>query len=516
MTECLRAELVLTRGPVTLPRCIELRVPTDGTRITVGRAPDNDVVLDMNLLFASQRHCQLLVRPAATNDDGAAVENTATKKRRGNGRKRAREEVQQQQQQARLELCVVDVGSSNGTFVNGVRVGEGVATPLRHGDAVVLGGMRDIPTNASMPAEAVADAPEIVTWRVALNDDDDGGNHHGSSGEEFGFEAVPPVFPHVEFAEAEEKRLTLALLQTASRSLQQEQPRAVSPASASHTSAAVVSPPPTVMKRWDEAHQEHHRQQQQQQQEGLPLRGESPQTPAAREVLRRNSSEDKDEKDDEAASAPHDMDSSTRRSGTIAAEVVLRARSAASAPPPSAVVFSAVRVGALSFVVPPASPTPTQPRRSTGRAKRVGNNSAASRPHTLSFTHTHLKWAMEGAVRGKRRVTVDCTIPWRAVAQVMYCTPCRGLVVRLQRGSQPPLLDPGVVAEESSFAAWLLDAEAKGGESEVSAVAEAEAEADGVFRQLLHEMEQFCMAHKGPAPQPVEEAEFLTSYAPAA
>ncbi len=70
---------------------------------TIGRAPDNDIVIPKNITSVSGRHCEIVVQ------NGTAY--------------------------------LRDMGSTNGTFVNGRRVSSGQLVPLQHGMQVSLGSL---------------------------------------------------------------------------------------------------------------------------------------------------------------------------------------------------------------------------------------------------------------------------------------------------------------------------------------------------------------------------------------
>jgi hypothetical protein len=88
---------------------------------TIGRSPDNDVPIPDPEI--SRRHAQIV--------------------RQSNG------------------YTIVDLGSTNGTFVNEVRVTA--LTPLKHGDAIRLGDAIDLRFFLSSDQPTVLDRPEIVT-----------------------------------------------------------------------------------------------------------------------------------------------------------------------------------------------------------------------------------------------------------------------------------------------------------------------------------------------------------------
>ncbi|EKF38589.1 hypothetical protein MOQ_001200 [Trypanosoma cruzi marinkellei] len=494
MAECFHAELILKKGPETLQRHISLRIPKDGTPVTVGRAPENDIVLDTKLVFASQRHCQLFVRPViVTTSDEDAVEEE------GKEGREALKSWRQKRPRAGcdapgLELCLVDMGSSNGTFVNGVRVKENAVTPLRHCDMLVLGGMRDIAVGAFLPVDVVASAPEIVTWCVALN-----------AGEvNVDYVATPPVVLCAEFVEAEEKRMTLELLQ-----------RMTSPPPTSRRSTTAVTPPPTVLKRWNEA---------QSGQELEEKHKNTPQTPAAREVVLRGDADNNNGENNEAANAQDEIDASTRRSGTVAAEILVH-REPMGSDTHLFVMLRAVRVGMHNFLLSHAKNVARKGRRlRVGDKRKQGNQ--LSHLYTLTLTENHWKWVMNNDVgsktgRGskvtnvKQPSTVEYQLPWSHVERIMYCEPQNGLTVLLlpqDVKNLPPtlalLLQDSV--EGPIHVTWMMDAEKHKNKNNKENVGSAPV----TFQQFLGELRGLCARNKALEPQPLEETEFLARYAP--
>lgn len=83
-------------------------IPLTSSRVTVGRKGDNDIPL-LGDLRASRRHCEL-VRHGPT-------------------------------------WTIIDVGSTNGTFVNGQRVTRPI--PLHHGDVIRVGACELLALQAS-------------------------------------------------------------------------------------------------------------------------------------------------------------------------------------------------------------------------------------------------------------------------------------------------------------------------------------------------------------------------------
>jgi DNA-binding CsgD family transcriptional regulator len=103
------------------------RVALEGERITVGQAADNDVALPDDPT-ASHLHAMLERFPAG--------------------------------------WCVADLGSSNGTWLNGARVWS--AQALRHGDEIRVGQTRLIFRDLQAPARratAATAAPPVLTGR---------------------------------------------------------------------------------------------------------------------------------------------------------------------------------------------------------------------------------------------------------------------------------------------------------------------------------------------------------------
>ncbi|ORC84857.1 uncharacterized protein TM35_000401240 [Trypanosoma theileri] len=521
MVEYLNAALVLTRGSALLPRRLSVRVPIDGTPLSIGRAEGNDLVLDANLLFASQHHCQLIVRSvstAAKETAGIMLEGKEDKnkedhiveseekhntQRHRNGARQKQKKQDQDQQHQQLELCLVDLGSSNGTFINDIRVENDSLTPLHHGDVIVLGGMRDVAAGASLPKIC---GPEIVTWRITFNDNDS----------PFAFEETPAVFLSPDYIEAEEKRMTLQLLlqQTAMQSPQ----RAVSP-TANCDSMLKDAPPPTVVKGWcrnrDQNEHQQHQQNEEQQQQGE----ESPQTPVAREVL-----QDKENDDNPAGDGNAEIDTSTRRSGTVAAAIVLRDKSTEWGSP-TTVPLRAVRLDRNSFNIlqtPSLRPKSKRLRRqdTEEKADNNDNNKSSLQQHKLTLTQEQLEWTMsDGADIVKKKsarreqhqqCAVHCKIPWSNVERIMYCTSQQAITVLLREGTQTSLPGIGDKKNKNRFATWLVD-EPKIKKKKSTA---AHLHNKDTFQHLLAELSRFSDTSKRPKPQPLEEEEFIARYAP--
>ncbi|KAF5218920.1 kinetoplastid kinetochore protein 13 [Trypanosoma cruzi] len=494
MAECFCAELILKKGPETLQRRISLRIPKDGTPVTVGRAPENDIVLDANLVFASQRHCQLFVRPVmvTTSDEDAVKEERKEEKEAIKSRRQKR--LRAGRDALQLELCLVDMGSSNGTFVNGVRVEVNAVTPLRRCDMLVLGGMRDIAVGASLPVDVVTFAPEIVTWCVALNE-----------GEvNLDYVAPPPVVLCADFVEAEEKRMALELLQ-----------RMTSPPPASHGFTTAVTPPPTVLKRWNEAQSGQEKEEE---------HNKTPQTPAAREVVLRDHADNNNSENNEAANAQDETSASTRRSGTVAAEILVHGDTMGNATH-LFVILRAVRVGMHNFFLSRAKNAARKGGRlRIGDTRKKGNQ--LSHLYTLTLTETHWKWVMNNAVgsytgRGgkvtnvKQQSIIEYQLPWSYVERIMYCEPQYGLTVQLLlpdvKNLLPPLAKLSVdSAERPIHVTWMVDPAKDRNKDNIETVGSAPV----TFQQFLGKLRRICARNKAPEPQPLEESEFLDRYAP--
>ncbi|PWV00554.1 hypothetical protein C4B63_6g577 [Trypanosoma cruzi] len=493
MAEWFGAELILKKGPETLQRRISLRIPKDGTPVTVGRAPENDIVLDAKLVFASQRHCQLFVRPmmVTTSDEDAVNEERKEGKEAIKSRRQKRPRVGRDALQ--LELCLVDMGSSNGTFVNGVRVEENAVTPLRRCDMLVFGGMRDIAVGASLPVDVVTCAPEIVTWCVALNE-----------GEvNVDYVATPPVVLCADFVEAEEKWMALELLR-----------RMTSPPPASHRFTTAVTPPPTVLKRWKEA------QSGQEEEE----HNKTPQKPSTREVVPRDYADNNNNENNEAANAQDEIGASTRRSGTVAAEILVHGDTVGNATHPF-VILRAVRVGMHNFFLSRAKNAARKGGRlRIGDTRKRGNQ--LSHLYTLTLTETHWKWVMNNADGGctgrggkvtnaKQQSIVEYQLPWPYVERIMYCESQYGLTVLLLpqdiKNLPPPLAKLSVdSAERPIHVAWMVDPANDRNKDNIETVGSAPV----TFQQFLRELRNICARNGAPEPQPLEESEFLDRYAP--
>lgn len=258
-------DFVLVRGPESVTRRLHVKVPADGTPVTLGRALHCGAVLDPWLVFASQVQCSVFCvpdgdggsaaitptvqspqkgsenvveepAPAEPTEKSAAVkskpprpdkqdsgEATPTPKRRplqgvqsggSSGGASAAAETPKPSRNPRLFLT--DMCSSNGTFVNGVRVSSTDAVELADGDAVIFGGMRDVEVGAALPTDAFT-GPELVVWRVVLV----GGGSKINQPTEFPYEATPALLPTAEALLREEHEV----LSTALRSLHRAPPQ---------------------------------------------------------------------------------------------------------------------------------------------------------------------------------------------------------------------------------------------------------------------------------------------------
>ena len=105
----MRLDLVLVKGPLDLPRRLGIPLKS-GKPTVVGRSPESDVRLEPQMSFCSGTHARFhFTRPRSKKDSSPSY-------------------------------FVTDAGSSNGTFVNEVKISSLQATKLEHGDRIILGG----------------------------------------------------------------------------------------------------------------------------------------------------------------------------------------------------------------------------------------------------------------------------------------------------------------------------------------------------------------------------------------
>lgn len=276
-------DFVLVRGPALLDRRLHVRLPRNGTAITVGRAPHCAALLDPSLLFSSQVQCSLFAMPAKasravvadrpatppplppadltdapsqlrlpheeTPDAGTALHDavvtpthqstqhpppyhtrTSSVTRRSPGGSGGGGEDTAKRGGGSLpppfKVYITDLCSSNGTFVNGRRISGTDPTELQHGDVCIFGGMRDVAEGEVLAADAYA-GPELVLWRADLAGHQCSENASDGARHEFDFTATPLVLPAPDVLAAEER----ALMDTVQRSLpkqhqqQQRRPR---------------------------------------------------------------------------------------------------------------------------------------------------------------------------------------------------------------------------------------------------------------------------------------------------
>ncbi|KAG5486680.1 hypothetical protein LSCM1_07933 [Leishmania martiniquensis] len=241
MANAVDVDFVLVRGPSSLDRRMRVALPSNGTPVTVGRSTHCSTLLDPSLLFSSQVQCSLFamrVKSAATVASASvtstaadtlpvSAEVSSTPSHACGGGTAPRFETTpidaadtlstpRRQPTHRDGDCtdrttrvyITDMCSSNGTFVNGIRISETEPTELKHGDVCIFGGMRDVEVGEALPADAY-DGPELVQWRVDLRLSPE------QPPETYEYTSTPLVLPARDVLEVEER----ALLDTAQRSL---------------------------------------------------------------------------------------------------------------------------------------------------------------------------------------------------------------------------------------------------------------------------------------------------------
>ncbi|CBZ23500.1 conserved hypothetical protein [Leishmania mexicana MHOM/GT/2001/U1103] len=262
MASVIEVDFVLVRGPLSLDQRMRVTLPSNGTPVTVGRAPHCAVLLDPSLLFSSQVQCSLFamqLKSVATapststtttaTDAPMTADASSTPNHACAGGTApycedtpidAADTLSTPLHQATLRdgehagrtprVYITDMCSSNGTFVNGIRIGGTDPTELNHGDVCIFGGMRDVEVGEALPPDAY-DGPELVQWRVDLRLSAE------RPLETFEYTSTPLVLPARGVLEVEER----ALLDTAQRSLAKPmRPSMLTPASATPAAATVA------------------------------------------------------------------------------------------------------------------------------------------------------------------------------------------------------------------------------------------------------------------------------------
>ncbi|GET85882.1 hypothetical protein, conserved [Leishmania tarentolae] len=240
MANEIEVDFVLVRGPFSLDRRMHVALPSNGRPVTVGRATHCALLLDPFLLFSSQVQCSLFAMQAksiatapptfttaiATDSPMTADASFTPNHDCAGGTAPDCEDIpigaadmlRTPLHQPTLRDCehtkrttrvyITDMCSSNGTFVNGIRISGTDPTELNHGDVCIFGGMRDVEVGEALPPDAY-DGPELVQWRVDLRLSVE------RPPETFEYTSTPLVLPARDVLEVEER----ALLDTAQRSL---------------------------------------------------------------------------------------------------------------------------------------------------------------------------------------------------------------------------------------------------------------------------------------------------------
>ncbi|SYZ62846.1 FHA_domain_containing_protein (plasmid) [Leishmania braziliensis MHOM/BR/75/M2904] len=264
MVNAVEVHFVLVRGPRSLDRRMCVPLPSNGTPVTVGRATHCTALLDPSLLFSSQVQCSLFairvkavataastsITATATDSSRVTADANSTPNHAHAGDPPphsvdtpidAAGTLSTPHHQPTPRDCeraghttrvyITDMCSSNGTFVNGIRISGTDPTELKHGDMCIFGGMRDVEVGEALPADAY-NGPELVQWRVDLR------LSPGKPPEMFEYTPTPLVLPARDALEGEER----ALLDTAQRSLVKSMARPMwTPSSATPAAATVTT-----------------------------------------------------------------------------------------------------------------------------------------------------------------------------------------------------------------------------------------------------------------------------------
>nr|CCC49165.1 conserved hypothetical protein [Trypanosoma vivax Y486] len=509
--EHLCAALVLMRGPLSLQRRILLRLPLDGTHVTVGRAADCDVVLESNLLFASQRHCRLF---ATRNTSGAGevdlYRSECPQEERGAPRKRVREsgatgKEGDDNQAICYTVLMEDVGSRNGTFVNGVRIGANVPTVLHHGDTVVLGGMRDIQVGESLPSvEAV---PEVVIWGVALCDVDSA---------DFGYEVTPHVFLSADYIVAMEMRQRLEQPLENTGALNWSFSPPCDAATAPLFDMAPPSPPPKK-----ELYEE---------MESNVQCNNSPIIAADPPLQFANNNES-----DDGSTCVAVAEDTTRRSGTVAAHIDFQESTAevfglnsycgsltkretieCNSDNTFSVEIRAVRINSITLTEETymhglcAYTKRSQERRDNQQDEKNKRRESTTSMHPrLRLTTQHIQWQetknFNNRATEKQAQMVNKAILWSCVRKIVYNAQHNAITVILQ-----PATNDNGKAGHNNFVTWQIGhIHARRGSSRAISNKEHEQ-----FQKTIRKIKNICVHQHKITVEPIEIENYTQQYAP--
>lgn len=538
---------VLVRGPASLDRRLHVRLPCDGTPITVGRAAHCTTLLDPSLLFSSQVQCSLFAMPAKTatatpvppaeSSTTALTPSCTTDPLHGEATPTVAMAAaaaasggsaldtyaftpaqQTSRANAPFTVYITDMCSSNGTFVNGLRISGTDPTELQQGDVCIFGGMRDVEVGETLPADAYT-GPELVLWRVDMGVPKENGFH------DFDFTATPLVLPARDVLAAEVR----ALMETAQRSLPKprrgvDESLSVTPAAqravGSRASAATTTTTTSAAGRSSilagaEGHEDSPHNVQQQLFTSPPPRDVGANDGEQREDTAELSADD-------PRTGVQTRHSVSLGTSTPGAEANVQSVASAhddgdtSAPvpstPPAAVYYTAVRLGNVTFTaaaleaataatttdqIKEVSPDGPEVKRARTESAAVGdaapiaadklNAEQAEWLPRLTCADTHIKWTMpnpndllkqqqqqqlsgsnggaviatDDLVRQAGRKPFFGMLAVTSLSTVLICEERRGLAVELRDGCQLPLVDEAVItgSAESRWVVWTLSAD---------------------------------------------------------
>ncbi|KAK7198016.1 FHA domain containing protein [Novymonas esmeraldas] len=512
MGDNVNLDFVLVRGPASLDRRMRVALPCNGAPVTLGRATHCTALLDPSLLFSSQVQCSLLAMrtksaaassPTAPHDGlitpthgtaskakspdqstpAAAADYSDTPLHRST---HAGHAATTTTTTATVRVYVTDMCSSNGTFVNGVRISGTDPTELKHGDVCIFGGMRDVDVGESLPADAYQ-GPELVLWRVDMHSSPE------QPPEAFDYTATPLVLPARDVLEAEER----ALLHTVQRSfataarpllLGMETPTSAAAAEAGResvsASVAQAARPP------DADADDHVRVPQRLFTSPAPHVGGAA-VLAAGEELRSASHSRHTSVGRRSVSLVADAEEAVPAlvPDSLVAAAAATAECALDASPPAAVLYRMIRLGNVTYDArdgerqtdvssdaddganaedadaAPLAPPSKRPRAGTDRR-------TTAVPPQLTCTPTHLMWTMPNPndMYAQRRCCTPADdsakagnsfyglLPVTSLATVVACPARLGLAVELRDGCQLPRVDAAVLSgsAESRWVVWVL------------------------------------------------------------
>ena len=372
----MRLDLVLVKGPLDLPRRLGIPLKS-GKPTVVGRSPESDVRLEPQMSFCSGTHARFhFTRPRSKKDSS-------------------------------LSYFVTDAGSSNGTFVNEVKISSLQATKLEHGDRIILGGSHGASEGEKLPPEHIL-SPDVIEWAVDLDPDNPS---------EFSFTATTEMGVSAESDDeflAEEKLLATELLKRLKQATERK---------------AAEGPPSTGRKREgsngervaldmsDSASPKRRRQE---------LKTEKVEVDAGGEAV--------------LVSADFKLDSTAKRNSRT----------------PNKNAPSHAHVKSVSIPAPISKSPPTSISLNAVRLGKFSTKSLSGTSAGITFSDTHWKWTMPDPQGSPAPMKV--MLPITSVAAFMFNASEKILVLSLRDGVHVPFVEDKIFAGNRTIAFNVEDA----------------------------------------------------------